>query len=118
MKLNESEKSNVLSSLESLLKEGESFHLTTTAIPIELYSEVRNWVEEVVRLLAPYNEGKNGLNLDILANENPHMINIGETFAELLPKVRICVKGIKNGTFDSWFCHLTTEEIIDCVKFL
>ena len=58
MKLNESEKSNVLSSLESLLEKGESFHLTTTAIPIELHSEVRNWVKEVVRLLAPYNEGK------------------------------------------------------------
>ena len=118
MKLNDDEKRKVLSSLESLLEKGESFNLTTTAIPSVLCSDVRNWVKEVVKLLTPYNKGKQGLNLDILEQECSFMSNIGEAFAELLPVVRSCIERIKNGTLDSWFFHLTSDETIGCVAYL
>lgn len=118
MKLNEDEKRNVLSSLESLLAKGEGFNITTTAIPIELCSDVRNWVKEVLKQLTPYNKDLRDLNLDILAQGRPFMNNVGETFAELLPVVRSCVERIKNGAFDSWFYHLTHDELIGCAAYL
>lgn len=46
MELKEKEKNTLLSALMSLHEKGERFHLSSSAIPIELYDDIRNWVNE------------------------------------------------------------------------
>lgn len=118
MELKEKEKNTLLSALMSLHEKGERFHLSSSAIPIELYDDIRNWVNEAINLLAPYNKGKHGLNLDVLRRGSLQSLNIGEAFMVLAPVVERCVERIKIGSFDSWFKHFTTKEMLDCVGFL
>lgn len=118
MELKEKEKNTLLSALMSLHEKGERFHLSSSAIPIELYDDIRNWVNEAIKLLAPYNKGKHGLNLDVLKRGSLQSLNIGEAFMVLAPVVERCVERIKIGSLDSWFYHLTMKEMQDCVGFL
>lgn len=118
MELNEKEKNKLLASLTSLHERGVRFNLTSTAIPNRLYDDVRDWVIEAISMLAPYNKGKQGLNLCILENDSLQNLNIGEAFTVLSPVVKRCVEHIRNGSFDSWFMHFTTKEMLDCVGFL
>ena len=108
MYISEEAKKCAIESIQGFLKEGESFALTTTAVPFDKIREILRWNDRVVDWF------NRKYPIPNLAKETGRFVAVGDRFGILMEWLKKCTEEIRDGD-DSHFKRYTIEEQARCL---